>query len=99
MKSLARLTVIALTLTALILMTGGCNDVDSHRIPLATVRVNFSTVGDWNIYGVAGAATTRRFIRQANGVSEPIGFPYTALSATGFGGVLLGPVCLLRQSP
>lgn len=88
MKSAARLITTVLSLAAL-LITGGCNDVDTRRIPLATVRVNFSTVGDWNIYGVAGAATARRFIRSAGGVSEPIGFPYTALSATGFGGVLL----------
>ncbi len=88
MKLLAPLMALTLSLAAL-LPLGGCNDVDTQRIPLATVRINFATVGDWNLYGVAGATSTRRFIRPAKGNSEPIGFPYTALSATGFGGVLL----------
>ncbi|MCM1029768.1 MAG: hypothetical protein NC342_09230 [Pseudoflavonifractor sp.] len=85
-----RISLLSLLLFLLLLIPmGGCNDVDSQRIPLMNVRVSFPTVGDWNIYGVSGAGFTQRFIRPAKGLSEPIGFPYTALSATGFGGVLL----------
>lgn len=75
--------------TASMLSMSGCNDVETDRIPLMNVRIQFATVGDWNIYGISGAATTRRFIRQTRGSSEPAGFPYTALSATGYGGVML----------
>lgn len=76
---------LAAAAVALTVMTG-CHDVDTDRIPLMAVRVPFATVGDWNSYGISGAATTRSFIRQSG---VPAGYPYTGLSATGFGGVLL----------
>lgn len=63
----------------------GCHDVDTDRIPYSPVRIEFVTIGDWHTYGVGGAAMARRFIRSR----EPTGFPYTAMSATGYGGVLL----------
>lgn len=50
------------------------------------VYVPFTTVGDWNIYGVPGAGSYRYFIKENR---QPSNYPYTALSATGFGGVLL----------
>lgn len=86
---LARLCTGGLLLLTLLLPLSGCNDVETDRIPLMNVRIQFATVGDWNIYGVQGAATARRFIRPAQGTPQPVGFPYTALSATGYGGVLL----------
>ena len=63
-----------------------CESVDDDRIPYAPVNIAFSTVGDWQVYGVAGALATRSFIKSER---LPSGFPYTDLMQTGFGGVLL----------
>lgn len=60
--------------------------MNDDRIPPAPVRIVFNTAGDWHAYGIAGATDTRIFILADN---QPAGFPYTAVSATGFGGVLL----------
>jgi len=63
-----------------------CHHLDDDRIPPVAVRVPFNTVGDWNLYGVAGAGQYRYFIKSEK---QPVGYPYTALSYTGFGGILL----------
>lgn len=63
-----------------------CHHIDNHRLHVAYVNISFVTVGDWNVYGVSGAGQYRRFILQER---MPAGFPYTAMSATGLGGVLL----------
>lgn len=63
-----------------------CHHVDGHRLHVGYVNITFLTVGDWNFYGVSGAAQHKRFILQEK---IPTGFPYTALSSTGVGGVLL----------
>lgn len=63
-----------------------CHHIDNHRLNVAYVNVTFLTVGDWTIYGVSGAGQHKRFILQDR---IPSGFPYTAMSATGLGGVLL----------
>lgn len=80
-----RNTTIALALAALALTTG-CQSIDDNRIPAVQVSVVFSTVGEWNTYGVGGALEYRRFIRSEN---IPANFPYTATTYTGFGGILL----------
>lgn len=64
----------------------GCKSVDDERIPVAPVKVDFVNVGSWNAYGVGGALDYRKFIKSER---IPAGFPYTAMMATGFGGVLL----------
>ncbi len=64
----------------------GCAHIDDDRIPAVPVRIAFNNVGEWNVYGVAGAGDYRRFIKQER---VPEGFPYTAMTNTGFGGVLL----------
>lgn len=64
----------------------GCDHVDNKRIPPAAVHVPFNTVGDWHRYGVAGAGQYKYFIKADR---EPADYPYTALSHTGFGGILL----------
>lgn len=46
----------------------------------------FNTEADWVIYGVPGAMSYKRFIREDR---VPASFPYTASTYTGFGGVLL----------
>lgn len=63
-----------------------CHSVDDERIPVAPVNVVFSTVADWDVYGVAGAMQSRRFIRE---LKEPSSYPWTAQTFTGFGGILL----------
>lgn len=50
------------------------------------VNITFQSAGMWETYGVPGATDFRRFIRE---MQEPAGFPYTAMTYTGFGGVLL----------
>lgn len=69
-----------------ILAVCNCRHIDDDRIPPAQAYLQFNTIGDWNLYGVSGAGDYAYFIKQA---LQPAGYPYTALSATGFGGILL----------
>lgn len=71
-----------------------CHKVDNTRIPPAPVRIEFANVGMWNTYGVGGALDYRIFIKESR---LPSGFPYTALTYTGFGGVLLA--CDVNGTP
>lgn len=68
------------------LLTTSCEKVDNHRLPPASVGINFNTIGDWQLFGVSGAGQTREFIRQEG---KPAGYPYKAGENTGFGGILL----------
>ena len=76
------LLIIAVMLTGL----AGCKHLDDDRIPPAPVRLSFNTVADWNTYGVPGALSHKRYIKNER---IPRDFPYTALSQTGFGGILI----------
>lgn len=77
----------ALLLAAIVgFISGGCHTVDDDRIPVMPVNIVFYTVADWNIYGVAGALDYKYFIREQR---KPANFPYTAMTYTGFGGILL----------
>jgi len=67
-------------------ISSACHTIDDDRIPVAPVNIVFNTVADWNIYGVAGAMDYRYFIRD---LRKPSNYPYTAMTYTGFGGVLL----------
>ena len=69
-------------------IAGGCDSVENDRIPASPVNIALSDAGSWNTYGVAGYGANRRFIL-SQGIREPLGFPYSQTSATGFGGVLL----------
>ncbi|MDE5685955.1 MAG: hypothetical protein K2I26_05280 [Paramuribaculum sp.] len=64
----------------------GCNTVDSDRIPPVNVNLIFTTIGEWELYGVSGAGSYQRFIAP---LRQPAGFPYKGLEGTGFGGLLL----------
>lgn len=64
----------------------GCHTVDSDHIPPAPVYLVFQSVADWNIYGTPSAASSRLFVKSER---IPANFSYTAVSQTGFGGVLL----------
>lgn len=79
------LAVIALT---------GCHsvDVNDSRIPSSPVYVPFTTISDWETYGVGGAdgigsaLQTRVFNREAH---IPSNYFYPDYSYTGYGGLLL----------
>lgn len=75
-----------------------CHHLDDDRIPPYPVSVSFNNVGDWTTYGVGGALDSRRFIFDRNtNLKIPANFPFTAMSYTGFGGVLL--VCDVNNNP
>ncbi|MDE6134737.1 MAG: hypothetical protein K2F79_04100 [Muribaculaceae bacterium] len=78
---LAAVAVLSATLAC-----AGCDTLDDDRVPVTPVQISFNTVADWNFYGVAAALDHRRFIREQR---IPSNFPYTAMTYTGFGGVLL----------
>lgn len=63
-----------------------CHTLDDERIPAVPVRVAFTSLSEWEFYGVSGAMQHKQFILDQH---IPSNFPYTALSRTGFGGILL----------
>lgn len=77
-----RVVVILAVMIALV----GCHHLDTNRIPPAPVRLTFYSVAEWNVYGVAGALNHKRYIKENR---VPADYPYTALTQTGFGGVLI----------
>lgn len=76
-------------LTVILLLSPACHSVDDNRIPYAEVHLTFRTVGDWNVYGVKGAAADYRKYILTQREHIPSDFPYTALDRTGYGGLLL----------
>ncbi|MDE5688279.1 MAG: hypothetical protein K2I18_06605 [Paramuribaculum sp.] len=83
-----------LATAAVVAAAVACKSVDDDRIPPTPVRIEFPTVGSWQTYGVAGALDSRTFIKSER---QPAGFPYSDMSATGFGGVIL--VCSFDNIP
>lgn len=77
---------LSLIIVTAALFSVGCDRLDDERIPPAPVSIPFVTIGDWNAFGVAGAMDYKRFIKDEQ---LPPSYHYTAISATGFGGVLL----------
>lgn len=65
-----------------------CDEIDFDRVPPTNVRVSFDTQPEWNLYGTPGALDHKTFILDGN-YREPTDFPWTALTYTGYGGVLL----------
>lgn len=76
----------ALLLLLTIIALPACRRLDDKRLPVAPVRLTFTTVAEWNAWGVPGAMAHRRYIKEER---QPTGYPYTALSMTGYGGILL----------
>lgn len=72
-----------------LLILCSCQSVDNERIPNMAVNISLADAGVWNTYGVSGFGSSRNFIYNPSGASQPLGFPYKYGSATGFGGVLL----------
>lgn len=83
-----------LIVIAALIISSACHHLDNRRIPPAPVNISFATVGEWNVHGVAGALDHKRFIKEDH---IPSDYHYTAISATGFGGILL--VCDVNGNP
>lgn len=82
MKKLITMILAAVALISLC----SCEHLDNKRIPWAEVRVAFNSPAEWETYGVAGAMDHRRFIKSER---IPSNYPYTSLTYTGYGGILL----------
>ena len=78
-------TKISLTAIALTVICA-CHSVDDDRLPPAPVRLSFNTVAEWNLYGNPAALQYKMFIKEQR---LPANYNYTAISETGFGGILL----------
>ena len=63
-----------------------CHSVDDDRLPPAPVRLTFYTVAEWNLYGNPAALEYKMFIKEQR---IPSNYNYTAISETGYGGILL----------
>lgn len=63
-----------------------CHSVDDRRIPPFAVYIPFRNVAEWDFYGNPAATSYRRFIYALN---YPSNYPWTSMTLTGFGGVLL----------
>lgn len=70
----------------LMCLLGSCSHVDNRRLPAANVYLVFWTQADWVTYGVSGAGSHKRYIKSER---IPSDFPYSATSATGYGGLLV----------
>ncbi|MDE6512435.1 MAG: hypothetical protein K2L00_10155 [Muribaculaceae bacterium] len=79
---------VLVSLAAMLSAVPSCHQVDDDRIPSLPVFIDLKGAGMWNSYGVPGVGISRSFINFQGEVS-PAGFPYTANTYVGFGGVLL----------
>ncbi len=77
---------LTLLLIAITTLLTACDTVDDSRLPATEVHISFYTIGDWEKYGVTGAMDYKRFIKSER---VPSDFPFTALTYTGYGGILL----------
>ena len=80
------MSVVRLIALLTLLAMSGCNSVETDRIPPAPVYLPFNSSGEWIVYGTAGAVSWRLFVKEEQ---PPVNYSYTALSMTGFGGILL----------
>ena len=87
-------TLLATAIAAAAMAVAACHHLDDDRIPVMPVNIVFATPADWDVYGVHGALSYKSFIREQR---VPRNFPYTALTYTGYGGVLL--LCDVRGVP
>lgn len=78
--------ILSLIIIATAAICCGCDHLDNKRIPPMPVYVPFATEGDWNAMRLGGAPDFKYFIKDQK---IPSDYHYSALSATGFGGVLL----------
>lgn len=70
---------------ALLAATTSCGSTDHTRTPPAPVYIAFPTQPEWTLYGTPSALDYKEFILN----QTPADFPWTAMTRTGYGGVLL----------
>lgn len=94
--ALSLLALLKKSFIAVALLVGlcSCDNIDNKRIPIDPVNIEFRTEAEWSIYGVTGALQYKYFIRD---LRKPSNFPYTELTRTGFGGILL--LCDINGEP
>lgn len=63
-----------------------CTEINDNQLPASLVKINLSTAGYWQTYGVASPGIYRMFVKSER---IPANYPYNANIYTGFGGVLL----------
>lgn len=80
------LGILSAILMATLLLSTSCDSVDDDRLPPAPVRIAFNTVAEWDLYGNPPALEYRTFIKEQR---IPANFSYTALTETGYGGVII----------
>ena len=80
------------------LAMGGCKSVNNDVTPSVPVNLNLGSPDLWNTYGVEGFGNYRVFIKS---LRVPADFPYSANSATGYGGVPMAYdlSCPVENSP
>lgn len=76
----------ALLTLGVAVVLSACHRIDDDRVPIAPVNIEFATIAQWNVYGVAGAMDYKEFIREER---KPRNFPWLASTYTGFGGVII----------
>ena len=77
--------ILKLLMGVMLMSTFSCTSVDDDRIPWAPVRVPFNATL-WSEHIRPAAGVHHRFVKSS---MQPSWYPYTEISATGFGGILL----------
>lgn len=89
-KALVKFIAASAATAAMLCVPSSCHHLNDDRIPPASVRISFDTVAEWNTYGLGGATDWTRFIRDSSrDKCVPRNYPWTELTYTGYGGVLL----------
>ena len=79
MKRIVLIVLVAVALAA-------CTKVENHRIPYSSVNIALDNTGLWDTYGVHALGDCRIFNKSQK---IPSNFAYTAMTFTGYGGVML----------
>lgn len=80
------MTIVRLIASLTLLVMSGCHSVETDRIPSALTYLPFNSSGEWTVYGTPGAVSWQLFVKDER---LPANYSYTAVSMTGFGGILL----------
>jgi hypothetical protein len=89
--SFSKIKLQLMTLAAMavgVICFSSCERINFERIPPSSVRLSFDTAAEWQMYGTPGALDHKNFILSGN-TRIPKNFPWTALTYTGYGGILL----------
>lgn len=83
-----------LVVAFVMLAVSSCKGLHDDNVPAYPVYISFATSAEWDLYGVKAALDTRIFIKSER---VPSDYPWTALTETGCGGVLLA--CDIMGAP